>query len=70
MDAIRCYTIHSAYAGFEEKIKGSIESGKLADLIVISDDPINIPVDRIKDIKVLMTIIDGRIVYKSKDWET
>ncbi|UCH03143.1 MAG: amidohydrolase [Candidatus Bathyarchaeota archaeon] len=70
MDAIRCYTIDSAYAGFEEKIKGSIESGKLADLIVISEDPLDIPVDRIKDIKVVMTIIDGRIVYKSKDLET
>ena len=67
MEAIRCYTIYSAYAGFEEKIKGSIEPGKLADLIVASEDPLTVPIDKIKDIKVTMTIIDGIIKYKSSD---
>lgn len=65
MDAIRMYTIDAAYAGFEEYIKGSIERGKLADIIVLSDDVLSVPIDDIKDIKVEMTIIDGKIVYKS-----
>ena len=63
MDAIRMYTINGAYAGFEENIKGSIEPGKLADMIVISDDILTIPIDKIKDIQVEMTIIDGKMVY-------
>jgi len=67
MDAIRCYTINAAYAGFEENVKGSIEPGKLADLIVVSKNPLSIPVDEIRDLKVEMTIIDGKIVYKSED---
>jgi len=64
MDAIRMYTINGAYAGFEEDIKGSIEPGKLADMIVISDDILTIPTDKMKDIWVEMTIIDGKIVYQ------
>jgi hypothetical protein len=51
-------------AGFEEDTKGSIESGKLADLIVLSEDPLSVSVDEIKDIKVVMTIVNGKIVYK------
>lgn len=68
MEAIRCYTLYSAYADFEENVKGSIEPGKLADLIIVSEDPLTVPVDEIKDIKVTMTIIDGKIVYKNKKW--
>ncbi|UCH01556.1 MAG: amidohydrolase, partial [Candidatus Bathyarchaeota archaeon] len=64
MDAIRCYTINSAYAGFEENIKGSIEPGKLADLIVVSEDPLRIAMDKIKDIKTEMTIVNGKIEYR------
>ena len=63
-DAIKCYTINSAYASFEENIKGSIEVGKLADLIVLSDDILTIDPVRIKDVKVEMTIFDGKIIYK------
>lgn len=62
-EAIRCYTIYAARAGFEEEIKGSIEPGKLADLIVLSEDPLTVPVDEIKQIKILLTIIDGKIVF-------
>ena len=61
-EAIRIYTIFSAYSGFEEKTKGSIEVGKLADLIIVSDDPFTVPPDKFKDIKVVTTIIDGKIV--------
>lgn len=64
MDAISMYTINAAYAGFEEDIKGSIEAGKLADMIVLSDNILKVPVDKIRDIEVEMTIIDGKIVYE------
>lgn len=66
MDAIRIYTMNSAYAGFEEDIKGSIEPGKLADLVVLNENPLTVPTDRLQDIKVEMTIIDGKIVYSRK----
>jgi predicted amidohydrolase YtcJ len=63
-DAIKCYTINSAYAAFEEDIKGSIEAGKLADLVVLSDDILKIDPVKIKDVTVEMTIVDGEIIYK------
>jgi len=66
LDAIRLYTTFSAFAGFEEKIKGSIEPGKLADLIVLSDDPFDVPVDALKDIRVTTTIVGGRTVHSEE----
>lgn len=65
-EAIRGYTIDGAYSGFEEKNKGSIERGKLADLIVVSADPLTVPSDQIKDIRVLITVIDGKIVWRNE----
>lgn len=64
--AIRMYTLGAAYASFEEKIKGSIETGKLADLVVLSDDPLKVPANKISEIKVEMTIVGGEIVYFKK----
>ncbi|MBV9301939.1 MAG: amidohydrolase family protein, partial [Acidobacteriaceae bacterium] len=61
-EAVRAYTMGSAYASFDEKIKGSIEPGKLADLAVLSDDIFSIDPIKIADTKVWMTIFDGRIV--------
>ncbi|MCP4983436.1 MAG: amidohydrolase family protein, partial [Gammaproteobacteria bacterium] len=63
IDAIRLYTTFSAFAGFEEHIKGSIEPGKLADMIVLSDNPFEIPADALKDIRVTTTIVGGRTVH-------
>jgi predicted amidohydrolase YtcJ len=63
-EALRLYTTGAAYAGMEETQKGSIEPGKLADLIVIDRDILTIPEDQIKDIKVERTVIDGRTVYR------
>ena len=62
-DALKMYTINNAYASFEESIKGSIEAGKFADLVVLSDDLLTCPVDSIKNIRPLMTIVNGKIVY-------
>jgi predicted amidohydrolase YtcJ len=61
-EAVRAYTMGSAYASFDEKLKGSIEPGKLADLVVLSDDIFSIDPVKIADTKVWMTIFDGRIV--------
>ena len=66
MEAIRIYTMNSAYTCFEENIKGSIEPGKLADIVVLEKDPLTMPTDRLQDIKVNMTIIGGKIVYSQK----
>jgi predicted amidohydrolase YtcJ len=66
MDAIRVYTINGAYLSKEETIKGSIEPGKFADMIVLDRDITKIPSDEIKDVKVLKTIVAGKVVYSKK----
>jgi predicted amidohydrolase YtcJ len=63
MEALKVYTIHSAYAGLEEDIKGSIEVGKLGDFVILADNPLTAEEDQIKDIQVEMTIAGGKIVY-------
>lgn len=62
-EAVRCTTINNAYASFEEDIKGSITPGKLADLVVLGEDIFTIPHERIRDVAVQMTVVDGRIVH-------
>jgi predicted amidohydrolase YtcJ len=62
-DALKMYTEVAAKASFEEKIKGTISPGKLADLVVLSGNPTKLPIDEIKDIEVEMTILDGKIVW-------
>ena len=64
LDAIRCYTLHPAYASYQENIKGSIEVGKLADMIVLSDDILKIAPMDIHKLKVDMTMIDGIVEYE------
>jgi Predicted metal-dependent hydrolase with the TIM-barrel fold len=61
--AIRLYTIQNAYLTFEEKQKGSLEPGKLADFIVLDRDILTCPVDEVADIQVLQTWVGGRQVY-------
>jgi predicted amidohydrolase YtcJ len=63
--ALAMYTVNAAYASFEESIKGAIAPGKLADMVILSADPMKAPPERLKDIKVEMTILDGRVA-----WET
>jgi predicted amidohydrolase YtcJ len=63
-EALRMYTVNAAYASSEEKLKGSIEAGKLADLTVLSNDPQAVPPNKIRNIAVEMTIVGGRVVYQ------
>jgi len=69
MEGIRMFTWNGAYASFEEGIKGSIEPGKLADLVVLDGNILETPVERIKERKVAMTMIDGELVYRIQDEE-
>ena len=63
--ALAMYTTNAAYASFEEDIKGSITPGKLADIVLLSDDLTKLPPEQIKDIKVEMTILDGEVVWEA-----
>jgi len=62
--AIRLYTINNAYLTFEENQKGSLESGKLADFIVLDRDILNCPTDAVKDIQVETTYLGGKLLYQ------
>jgi predicted amidohydrolase YtcJ len=63
-EALRMYGEYAARATFDERMKGSISLGKLADLVVLNGDPTTVPIDEIKDIKVEMTILNGEIVWE------
>ena len=63
-EALKIYTKNGAYAAMEEEIKGSIQPGKLADLVLLDDNPITLPIENLKDIQVLMTIINGEVVFE------
>lgn len=62
--ALRCYTSNAAYASFDEKKKGSLEVGKLADLVMIDKDIRKIAPQEIKNAQIVMTILGGKVVYK------
>ncbi len=67
-EALKTYTISAAYGAFEEKIKGSIEVGKLADLVILDRNPFEISSDKVRDIQVLETIIRGKTVFKRNNY--
>ena len=62
-EAVEAYTMGSAYAEFQEKEKGSITVGKLADMVLLNADIFSIPPEEIRDAKVLKTIVGGKIVW-------
>ena len=66
-EAVRAYTVGSAYAEFQEKVKGSITPGKLADLVILSRDIFKIDAKDIESTKVVMTILDGRVIYEERE---
>ena len=65
LDAIRVYTWNGAYLGKDEDALGSVEPGKLADLIVLDRDILSCPVEEIRDIRVVATMVGGRVVYRA-----
>ena len=65
-EGLRAYTLHNAYAAFEEKEKGSITVGKLADLAVLTKNILTIPEDEIPTARVAMTILGGKVAYERK----
>jgi hypothetical protein len=65
-DALRMMTTNAAYLSFDEKKKGSIEVGKLGDLVILSDELMSCEANRIKDIQVLATVVGGNVVYEHK----
>lgn len=62
-EALRSYTSSGAYASFEEGLKGSIEVGKLADLVILDRDFMRVPVEQIKDVQAVTTIVGGKTVF-------
>jgi predicted amidohydrolase YtcJ len=64
IQALRSYTVENAYAAFEEKLKGTLEVGKLGDITVLSQDILTVPDDRILKTEVEYTIVGGKVVYQ------
>jgi predicted amidohydrolase YtcJ len=63
LEALKAITINAAYQYFEENTKGSIEVGKLADLVILDNNPLTVDPMTIKDVKVIETIKEGRTIY-------
>lgn len=63
LEAIKLYTWNGAFASFDEDAKGSLEAGKLADLVVLNDSILKVDSQNIKDLKVESTILNGEILY-------
>jgi predicted amidohydrolase YtcJ len=68
-EALRVETLNNAYLTFEERIKGSIEPGKLADLVMLGQDIMTMPAGEIPSTKVLMTMVGGKIVYQREGFQ-
>jgi hypothetical protein len=63
MDALKSITINAAYQYFEEKTKGSLESGKLADFVILDKSPLKVEPMTIKEIQVVETVKEGESIY-------
>ncbi len=67
LQALRSYTEANAWAAFEEEEKGTLAPGKLADLVVLSEDILTVPADRIREARVLFTVVGGRVAYEAAE---
>ncbi len=67
-EALRCATVDCAYLTFDEDKKGSLEPGKLADLAVLSADPLSVEEAGMRDIAAAMTMVGGKAVYETPNW--
>ena len=65
-DALKCITINAAYQYFEEEKKGSIREGKMADLVVLEKNPLEVDQMKIREIRVIETIKEGKTIYKAQ----
>jgi predicted amidohydrolase YtcJ len=63
VEALKAMTIWSAYSNFEEKERGSIEKGKMADFVILEDDIMKIPKEKLRNVKVLQTFVGGERVF-------
>ncbi|HKP70752.1 MAG TPA: amidohydrolase [Pyrinomonadaceae bacterium] len=63
-EAVRAFTWGSAYAEFQDRVKGTLETGKLADFVILSDDIFTIDPVKLRDVTVVLTVVDGKVVYK------
>lgn len=66
-EALRAYTHGAAYAAFEEDDAGTVEVGKRADFTVLAESPWEVPAERIGDVDVTHTVVDGRVVHRRND---
>jgi hypothetical protein len=64
--AIRMHTLNGAHAAFEETRKGSVEVGKLADLVVLAEDVSRVPAERLRHVGVALTVLGGEVVYSAR----
>ena len=69
MDALRFYTLGSAWFSFDEDVRGSLEVGKLADLAVLSDDYMTVPVEKIGGLESVLTMVGGKVVYSAGPYD-
>lgn len=69
-DTVKAYTLNAAFAGHREKAEGSLEPGKLADLIVLGEDVFQVPAGRLSKTEVMLTMVGGKVVYQAPTWAT
>ena len=66
-ETVRAYTYGSAYAEFQENVKGTLTPGKLADVVILSRDIFKIDPKEIENVKVVLTMVDGKVVYEERE---